>query len=122
MQAVQPIALDRDAENAILKTMKRSHYRVIKRELISGVSSLYKVGGATVVLRPEGSELVVVSLAGQGLLNAAVHLANFGRKNGFSTARFHTQRADMGRLKSVLPFISTTQVSKREFIHKVKLL
>lgn len=122
MQAVQPIHLDKDAEKAILRTMTRSDYRVIKKELLSGSASLYQVGGATVVIRPEDSEMVVVSLSGSGLLNAAMQLAQWGRYYGFTTARFHTKRADMGRLTKILPFISTTQANKREFIHRVRLL
>lgn len=121
MYFLEPAILDKDAENAILRTMTKSHYRVIKRELLNGVSTLYKVGGTTVVVRPEGSELVVVSLSGRGLLDAAIYLAGWARYRGFTTARFHTKRADMGRLKRLLNFISTTQVSKREFIHKVRL-
>lgn len=122
MLRVEPIALDKRAEKSILRTMTRKDYRVVKDELLTGRASLYQVGGVTIVLRPEGSELVVVSMAGSGLLPAAVAIADFGRRQGFNTARFHTKREDMGRLRGLVPFISTQRVSRREFIHRVRLL
>lgn len=65
----------------------------IKTEILRGISTLYKTnqGNLLVVLRPEGSELVVVAVAGSNLLSSQQEIISFATISGFKTLRFHAR-------------------------------
>lgn len=97
----QKIAWNPQAE-AVLFPALRGDLAGIRDEVQDGAASLYRFdhnrGSTWVVLRGEGSELVVVAMAGAGLHNVAAAIISSARRSGFASLRCHTDRAGMERM------------------------
>jgi hypothetical protein len=74
----------------------------IKNEIQQGVAELFKVGNAFFVTRIERSnknkELVIIALAGSGLVASSVHIFNAAKLAGCKSIRFHTKRRGLAKL------------------------
>lgn len=75
----------------VLRPALPSAKGTIKREILQGVSKLHKQGQLYIVTRKESLELVVVAVAGRGLLYAIPHIIKYARKQGCKSVRWHTQ-------------------------------
>lgn len=92
----------------------------IKREITAGVSQVYITNDNNlyVVVRPEGSELVFVAVAGRNLAQSQRELLLFAKNSGYKSIRFHTLHPEhlakgLNGLKPVLvekrPHLFTTE-------------
>ena len=63
----------------------------IKRELLQGISKLYKHKDLWIVSRKEQSEFVLVAVAGRGLLNAVPYLIRLAEQHNCTSVRWHTR-------------------------------
>jgi len=65
----------------------------IKSEIKRGISHLYTTnnGNLFLVLRAEGSQLVIVAIAGQKLKESRQEIINFIKARHYKTVRFHTK-------------------------------
>ena len=90
----------------------------IKRQVKRGDAGLVLFDDLAVVLRIEGSELVVVAAAGRGLLAATRLIFNFAREKGLSTIRFHTRRKGLLRHVKQWPFYLIEQRGD-EYIYRM---
>lgn len=65
----------------------------IQTQIEKGICQLYQttLGNLIVVTRPEGSELVIVAVAGTDLLSSQQEILAFAKVQGFTTLRFHTR-------------------------------
>lgn len=75
----------------VLRPALPSAKGTIKRELLNGISKLHKHRDLFIVTRKEQSELVIVAVAGRGLLYAIPHMINYARQLGCKSVRWHTQ-------------------------------
>jgi hypothetical protein len=84
----------------ILKPALCGDERIIADEVARGVSELYSANGGHlfVVLRAEGDELVIVAVAGKGLLEFGRWIFQRARDQGYESIRYHTQRPALHRL------------------------
>jgi len=100
----------------VLKPALISAKSTIKKEIRTGKSHLYLTDNQQlyVVVRPEGSELVIVAVAGNSLLLSQQEIVNFAKTNGFSTLRFHATHPE--RLKKGLQGLAYYLVEKRQRI------
>ena len=100
----------------------------IKREIESGISSLYQSDNSSLffVLRPEGRELVVVAAAGAGLKESRQEVINFAIENNFKSIRYHTKYPErlMKGLKGLpvrLIEIRRSLFGRDELVYKMRL-
>ena len=63
----------------------------IKREILQGISKLYKHKDLWIVTRKEQSEFVIVAVAGRGLLYAVPHLIRLAEQHNCTSIRWHTR-------------------------------
>lgn len=87
----------------------------IYQEVVAGISSCWIIGGASVITRGEADELVVVCLAGSGVLEVSSVIKQAAIISGYKTVRFHTHRKALGRLLKPL------NVKLREYVYSVDL-
>ena len=117
--------------SAIIKTLRPAlsgAIGTIKREINSGVSELYQSSGGhlLIVVRGEGSQLVVVAVAGSKLYQSRQEIINFARFNQFTSIRFHTKhperltRALNGLLFSLIE-TRKSLLGRDELVYKLEL-
>lgn len=100
----------------------------IKSEIEKGISQLYQtvLGNLLVVLRPEGSELVVVAVVGKNLKASQIEIINFAKSQGFSTIRFHARHPEYLRkglqgLSYELIDVRNHFFSGTEYVYRINL-
>lgn len=71
---------------------------LIRQQFEAGHVSGWRIRDCWVLLRGEGSELVIVAMAGKGLQHATGVIINSARRTGFKTLRAHTERPGLLRL------------------------
>lgn len=97
----------------------------VEKNIINETEFIYYVGGAVVLLRPEGKELVIVGFDGVHMLSSAAPIIyNRAREMGFNSIRIHTKRkAELKFLNKLgLPFfISEYRLNKKEYVMRAFL-
>lgn len=102
----------------------------IKREIKQGLASVYQSSNRNIfaVVRPEGSELVFVAVAGAGLARAVNEFVLFARQGGFSSIRYHTKNphflakgVSALSIKPQLVEVRKAFFGSNEYIYRVKI-
>ncbi|PKG39703.1 hypothetical protein [Psychromonas sp. Urea-02u-13] len=100
----------------------------IKREVLTGVSKLWSFndGELLAVTRLEGSEFVLVAVAGKSLRKYTPEIYSYAKRVGASTLRVHTQVPKaIGRALRAYPFklieVRESLFNKTEFVYRMDL-
>lgn len=100
----------------------------VKREVLTGNAKLWSFndGELLAVTRLEGSEFVLVAVAGKSLRKYTPEIYNYARQCGALTLRFHTQVPKaIGRAMRAYPFklieVKKSLLQKPEFIYRMDL-
>jgi len=88
---------------------------LIEADVKAGIAHCWRIGQAAMITRREGSELVVMCLAGKGLRQIAPAICEAARRAGCSTIRFHTKRPGMWRL------LREVGAELREYVFEIKV-
>ncbi len=77
----------------VLKPAMGSGRRTIEKQIKQDRAFVYQSDNGQVfaIVRPEGTELVFVAVAGKGLAYTANEFILFAKSQGFSTLRYHTK-------------------------------
>jgi hypothetical protein len=78
----------------------RDDEQIIRQQIDSGRAIAYCInsGQAWLVIRPDGTELVIMCLKGEGARQIVASVAESAKKQGFKTMRAHTQRRGLLRM------------------------
>lgn len=104
----------------VLKPAMAGDDAAIMRDVAKGIAWAYQVNLDNDkknywIVRSEGTELIVMCVAGVDLEAACAHWYQAAKMAGFKTARFHTQRPGLARLlKAWGPTLT-------EYVHRVAL-
>jgi hypothetical protein len=95
---------------ARIKRAAGDEFHLIEHDIVTRRAILLESDNCVFVLRPEGSELVIVCAEGRNLLKAAPKITQAARKAGFSTMRFHTERPALARLLNNYGFYEAERI------------
>ena len=87
----------------------------IAADVKAGAAHCWEIGQAAMITRREGSELVVVCLAGRGLKGIAPAICEAAKRAGCESIRFHTQRPGLYRL------LQHVGAELREYVFEIKV-
>lgn len=101
----------------------------IKREIVNGESQLFQTEGNNLylVIRPEGSEMVLVAMAGSRFMQSRQEIINFARTHQFESIRVHTKfNKQFERLKFMTGFkvveVRHSLFGRDEWIYRMELI
>ena len=100
----------------------------VKGEIERGISQLYITSNNNLylVLRAEGSQLVIVAAAGRKLKESRQEIIDFAKNNYFTIIRFHTKHPERLRksfqgLPINLVEVRKSLLQKDELVYQLKL-
>jgi hypothetical protein len=94
----------KSVSKALKPSLPKTSRHYIARQVKRGLAGVFLIDDVVVVLRGEGSELVVVCAAGKDLFAATRNIHDYAQGNNLNTIRVHTRRQGLFRLLKKWPF------------------